>query len=314
MENPTPMSESQPPRRSVPRTVTPLSVPAIDAAGTLRFPLKQQALDALVRDALEEDGAFDDLTTIATVVSERRARAALVARENGVVCGVALALDAFRLLDPKVAIRIDVEDGMRVSPGASVLFVNGNARALLSAERVALNFLQRLSGIASITAEFVAAVEGSGAKILDTRKTTPGWRALEKYAVRAGGGHNHRMDLSTAVLIKDNHLAALDGDIAMAVHRTRELAPGVKVEVECDSMEQVERALAAGADIIMLDNMSLEDMRAAVRFVRKRAILEVSGGVNLATVRGIAETGVDWISVGALTHSAPSLDLALDFD
>lgn len=314
MENPTPMSESQEPRRSVPRTVTPLSVPAIDAAGTLRFPLKQQALDALVRDALDEDGAFDDLTTIATVVSERRARATLVARENGVVCGVALALNAFRLLDPKVAIRIDVEDGMRVAPGASVLFVNGNARALLSAERVALNFLQRLSGIASITAEFVAAVEGTGAEILDTRKTTPGWRSLEKYAVRAGGGHNHRMDLSSAVLIKDNHLAALDGDIAMAVHRTRELAPGVKVEVECDNLEQVERALAAGADIIMLDNMSLDDMRAAVRFVRKRAILEASGGVDLATVRGIAETGVDWISVGALTHSAPSLDLALDFD
>ena len=315
MENPSPMPESQPPRRSVPRTVTPLSVPAIDAAaGTLRFPLKQQALDELVRDALEEDGAFDDLTTIATVVSERRARAALVARESGIVCGVALALDAFRLLDQKVAIRIDVEDGMKVTPGASVLFVNGNARALLSAERVALNFLQRLSGIASLTAQFVAAIEGTGAKILDTRKTTPGWRKLEKYAVRAGGGYNHRMDLSTAVLIKDNHLAALDGDIAKAVHRARELAPGVKVEVECDNIEQVEHALAAGADIIMLDNMSLEDMRAAVRFVRKRAILEASGGVNLTTVRGIAETGVDWISVGALTHSAPSMDLALDFD
>ncbi|HEY2376567.1 MAG TPA: carboxylating nicotinate-nucleotide diphosphorylase [Gemmatimonadaceae bacterium] len=314
MENPTPMKESQPPRRSVPRTVTPLSVPAIDAVGTLRFPLKQQALDALVRGALDEDGAFDDLTTIATVVSERRARGTLVARENGVVCGVALALDAFRLLDPKVAIRIDVEDGVRVAKGASVLFVNGNARALLSAERVALNFLQRLSGIASLTAEFVAAVAGTEAKILDTRKTTPGWRQLEKYAVRAGGGHNHRMNLSSAVLIKDNHLAALDGDIATAVHRARELAPEVKVEVECDDMEQVERALAAAADVIMLDNMSLDEMRSAVRHVRKRAILEASGGVNLGTVRGIAETGVDWISVGALTHSAPAMDLALDFD
>ena len=314
MENPTPMPESQPPRLSVPRTVTPLSVPAIDAAGTLKFPLKQQALDALVRGALDEDGAFDDLTTIATVVSERRARGTLVAREGGVVCGVALALDAFRLLDPKVAIRIDVEDGMRVSSGASVLFVNGNARALLSAERVALNFLQRLSGIASLTAQFVAAVAGTGAKILDTRKTTPGWRQLEKYAVRAGGGHNHRMNLSSAVLIKDNHLAALDGDIAKAVQRTRELAPEVKVEVECDSIEQVERALTAGADIIMLDNMALDEMRSAVRYVRKRAVLEASGGVNLSTVRGIAETGVDWISVGALTHSAPAMDLALDFD
>jgi nicotinate-nucleotide pyrophosphorylase (carboxylating) len=313
MENPRPMSESQQPR-SIPRTVTPLSVPAIDSKGMLRFPMKQQALDALVRGALEEDGAFNDLTTIATVVSERRARAALVARENGTVCGIALALNAFRLLDPKVAIRIDVEDGARVSSGSSVLFVNGNARALLSAERVALNFLQRLSGIASLTAEFVAAVEGTGAKILDTRKTTPGWRQLEKYAVRAGGGCNHRIDLSSAVLIKDNHLAALDGDIAVAVHRARELAKGVKIEVECDSIEQVDRAVAAGADIIMLDNMSLEQMRTAVRHVRKRAILEASGGVSLTTVRGIAETGVDWISVGALTHSAPAMDLALDFD
>jgi nicotinate-nucleotide pyrophosphorylase (carboxylating) len=314
MENPTPMSESQQERRSIPRTVTPLSVPAIDATGSLRFPLKQQAVDALVRSALDEDGAFNDLTTIATVVSERRARAALVARENGIICGVALALDAFRLLDQKVAIRIDAEDGTRVTAGSSVMFVNGSARALLSAERVALNFLQRLSGIASLTAEFVAAVEGTGAKILDTRKTTPGWRKLEKYAVRAGGGCNHRLDLSSAVLIKDNHLSALDGDIAMAVNRARELAPAVKVEVECDNLEQVETALQARADIIMLDNMSLDDMRLAVRLVRKRAIVEASGGVNLTTVRGIAETGVDWISVGALTHSAPAMDLALDFD
>jgi len=315
MENSTPMNDSQSQPRSTPRTVTPLSVPAIDAvAGTLRFPLKQQALDAVVKGALEEDGAFNDLTTIATVVSERRARGALVAREAGVICGIALALDAFRLLDPKVAIRIDVEDGTRVTPGASVMFVNGNARALLSAERVALNFLQRLSGIASLTAQFVAAVEGTEAKILDTRKTTPGWRQLEKYDVRAGCGYNHRLDLSSAFLIKDNHLAALDGDIGMAVRRARELAPEVKVEVECDNLDQVESALRAGADIIMLDNMSLEDMRAAVRLVRKRAVLEASGGVNLTTVRGIAETGVDWISVGALTHSAPSLDLSLDFD
>ena len=314
MENSTPMSEPHQERRSIPRTVTPLTVPALDHLGLLRFPLKQQALDTLVRNALEEDGAFNDLTTIATVVSERRARATVVAREHGVVCGIALALNTFRLLDAKVAIRIDVEDGARVGPGASVMFVNGNARALLSAERVALNFLQRLSGIASLTAQFVTAVEGTGARILDTRKTTPGWRQLEKYAVRAGGGYNHRMDLSSAVLIKDNHLSALDGDIAKAVHRARELAPGVKIEVECDTLEQVEKAVAAGADIIMLDNMSLDVMRDAVRVVRKRATLEASGGVSLSTVRAIAETGVDWISVGALTHSAPAMDLALDFD
>jgi nicotinate-nucleotide pyrophosphorylase (carboxylating) len=314
MENFTPMSESQQERRSIPRTVTPLSVPALETLGTLRFPLKQQALDAMVRGALEEDGAFNDLTTIATVVSERRARATLVARDQGVICGVPLALNTFRLLDPKVAIRIDAEDGARVSPGTSVLFVNGNARALLSAERVALNFLQRLSGIASLTAQFVAAVDGTGAKILDTRKTTPGWRQLEKYAVRAGGGYNHRMDLSSAVLIKDNHLSALDGEVAKAVHRARELAPGVKIEVECDTLDQVERAVTARADVIMLDNMSLDEMREAVKLVRKRATIEASGGVNLATVRGIAQTGVDWISVGALTHSAPAMDLALDFD
>ena len=311
MENQAPMSQS---RRSIPRTITPLETPALDRSGLLRFPLKQQALDVLVKSALDEDNAFNDITTIATVVSERRGRGTLAARESGVVCGVALAVNAFRALDTKVAIRVDVEDGMRVEPGTSVLFVNGNARALLSAERVALNFLQRLSGIASMTAQYVAAVKGTGAKILDTRKTTPGWRQLEKYAVRAGGGFNHRMDLSSAVLIKDNHLAAVDGDVALAVRRARELAPKVKIEVECDRLEQVSHALEAGADIIMLDNMSLEQMRAAVRLVDKRATVEASGGVNLTTVRGIAETGVDWISVGALTHSARAMDLALDFD
>ena len=311
MENQAPMSE---PRRSVPRTVTPLQVPVIDGSGMLRFPLKQTALDTLVRSALDEDNAFNDLTTIATVVSERRGRGTLAARESGVVCGVALALNAFRMLDAKVAIRVDIEDGMRVERGTSVMFLNGNARALLSAERVALNFLQRLSGIASLTAQFVSAVQGTGAKILDTRKTTPGWRQLEKYAVRAGGGYNHRMDLASAILIKDNHLAAVEGDIGLAVRRSRELAKGVKVEVECDTLEQVQRALEARADVIMLDNMSLEQMRHAVQLVDKRATVEASGGVNLSTVRGIAETGVDWISVGALTHSARAMDLALDFD
>jgi len=196
-----------------------------------------------------------------------------------------------------------------------VLFVTGHARGLLSAERVALNYMQRLSGIATLTWRYVDAVRGTNAKILDTRKTTPGWRALEKYAVRAGGGTNHRMDLSTGVLIKDNHLAALDGDVAKAVERARAIAPaGVKIEVECDRIEQVERAADAGADIILLDNMPLETMTACVKIVAGRAILEASGGVSLPTVRAIAETGVDWISVGALTHSAPSMDLALDFD
>jgi nicotinate-nucleotide pyrophosphorylase (carboxylating) len=301
-------------RRSIPRTITHLDTPAIDAEGPLRFPFKQPQIDALVRSALEEDGAFNDLTTIATVVSSRRARGTVVAREAGVICGVVLALDAFRLIDSKVAIRVDVEDGTRVAPDTSVLFVKGHARALLSAERVALNFLQRLSGIASLTARYVEAVKGTKAKILDTRKTTPGWRQLEKYAVRSGGGVNHRMDLSSAILIKDNHLAAVEGDVGVAVRRARELAPNVKVEVECDRLSQVEEALAAGADIILLDNMSVETMRQCVALTAGRATLEASGNVNLSTVRAIAETGVDWISVGALTHSARSMDLALDFD
>jgi nicotinate-nucleotide pyrophosphorylase (carboxylating) len=196
-----------------------------------------------------------------------------------------------------------------------VLFVSGHARGLLSAERVALNFIQRLSGVATLTCRYVDAIAGTRATIIDTRKTTPGWRALEKYAVRAGGGTNHRMDLSSAVLIKDNHLAAVDGDVQKAVERARDLAPqGTKIEVECDRIEQVDAAVRAEADIILLDNMSNDDMRRCVELVQGRAILEASGGVNLSTVRGIAETGVDWISVGALTHSAPALDLGLDFE
>jgi nicotinate-nucleotide pyrophosphorylase (carboxylating) len=302
-------------RRAIPRTITPLSVPALDSTAPLRFPLTRDALDAFVQNALIEDGAFNDITTIATVVSHRRSRARLVARQSGVVCGVPLGLEAFRLLDTKVSIRVEHEDGMRVRPGDPILFVTGHARALLSAERVALNYMQHLSGIASLTARYVDEVKGTGAKILDTRKTLPGWRTLEKYAVRAGGGTNHRMDLSTGVLIKDNHLAALDGDVAKAVKRARELAPkGVKIEVECDRLEQVERAVAAGADIVLLDNMPLEVMAECARVVDGAAILEASGGVTLSTVRRIAETGVNWISIGALTHSAGSLDLALDFE
>jgi nicotinate-nucleotide pyrophosphorylase (carboxylating) len=302
-------------RRTKPRTIAPLSAAAVDGSDLLRFPLKQDILATVVRSALQEDSAFNDLTTIATVVSDRRARARLVARERGVIAGIPLALEAFRSLDPKVAIRVDLEDGQRVSEGAPVLFVTGHARGLLSAERVALNYLQRLSGIASITAKFVDAVKGTGAKILDTRKTTPGWRTLEKYAVRAGGGVNHRMDLASGVLIKDNHLAALDGDVSLAVRRAREIAPaGVKIEVECDSVEQVVQAVEAGADIIMLDNMPAALMAECVRLIRKRAIVEASGGVDLTTVRAIAETGVDWISVGGITHSARAMDLALDFE
>jgi nicotinate-nucleotide pyrophosphorylase (carboxylating) len=304
-----------PERRRPPRTITPLSTPAIGGRGMLRFPYSQDELRGLVKNALDEDGAFNDVTTLATVVSDRRARARLVARRVGVVSGVPLAVEAFCTLDPKVTIRVDQEDGARVERGDSILYLTGHARALLAAERVALNFMQRLSGVASLTARYVDEVRGTKAKILDTRKTTPGWRLLEKYAVRCGGGTNHRLNLSSAVLIKDNHLAAVEGDIGVAVRRARDLAPaGTKVEVECETIDQVRGALEAKADIIMLDNMSPAQMAECVRLVAGRAITEASGGVNLDTVRRIAETGVDWISVGALTHSAPALDLALDFE
>ena len=281
----------------------------------LHLHLTRKELSSIVAAALEEDDTKHDITTAATVLSDRRARCRLVARQSGVVAGLALACEAFEQLDRDVTLRIDQDDGSRVTESTPVMFLSGHARGLLSAERVALNFVQRLSGIATLTARYVDAVAGTGAHILDTRKTTPGWRRLEKYAVRAGGGMNHRMDLSNAVLIKDNHLAAVDGDIGIAVKRVRAVAPmGVKVEVECETLDQVRSALDAGADVIMLDNMRLAELREAVRLVDGRAVTEASGGVTLDTVRSIAETGVDWISVGALTHSAPALDLALDFD
>jgi nicotinate-nucleotide pyrophosphorylase (carboxylating) len=281
----------------------------------LHFPLSKKETTAIVGAALLEDDTKHDITTAATVLSNRRARCRLVARQSGVIAGLALACEAFEQLDPAVTIRIEHEDGTRIRPETPVMFLSGHARGLLSAERVALNFVQRLSGIATLTARYVETIAGTGARILDTRKTTPLLRRLEKYAVRAGGGLNHRMDLSSGVLIKDNHLAAVDGDIALAVSRARAVAPlGIKVEVECDTIDQVLAAIDAGADVIMLDNMPLLELREAVKLVDGRAVTEASGGVTLDTVRPIAETGVDWISVGALTHSAPALDLALDFD
>ena len=281
----------------------------------LHFPLTKKETTAIVAAALQEDDTTHDITTAATVKSNRRARCRLVARQTGVIAGLPLACEAFEQLDPAVTIRIEHEDGTRIRPDTPVMFLSGHAVGLLSAERVALNFVQRLSGIATMTARYVEAVAGTGVHILDTRKTTPLLRRLEKYAVRAGGGLNHRMDLSSAVLIKDNHLAAVDGDIALAVSRARAVGPlGIKVEVECDTLDQVRAAIDAGADVIMLDNMQLAELRQAVQLVDGQAVTEASGGVTLDTVRPIAETGVDWISVGALTHSAPALDLALDFD
>jgi nicotinate-nucleotide pyrophosphorylase (carboxylating) len=278
------------------------------------FPLDREETEALVRAALEEDHAFEDVTTLATVSEEARATARMVARAPGVIAGLPLAVVAFRLLEPSVKVQVVAWDGSRVARGDAVLELEGPARALLSAERIALNFVQRLSGVATLTARYVDAVRGTRAQILDTRKTTPTLRALEKYAVRCGGGVNHRMDLASAVLIKDNHLAAVNGDIAEAVRRSRSHAPeGICVEVECDDAAQVEAAAEAGADVILLDNMTPDEMRGCVEIVAGRALTEASGGITLAAARAVAEAGVDRISVGALTHSAPALDVALDF-
>lgn len=298
-----------------PRRIAALAERGFTPTRGLRFPYARLMTTTMVRDALEEDGASDDLTTIATIVSDRRQRCVIVAREAGVIAGIPLAREAFRQRDPKASVRAAVRDGQRVNAATPVIFVTGHARGLLSAERVALNFMQRLSGVASLTRKYVDAVKGTGVKILDTRKTTPGWRRLEKYAVRAGGGMNHRIDLSSAVLIKDNHLAAVDGDIELAVRRSRELAPaGTPVEVECDNLDQVRSALVAEAEVIMLDNMTEPMMREAVQLINGRAVTEASGGVTLESARAIAETGVDWISVGALTHSAKAMDLSLEFE
>ena len=298
-----------------PRRIAALAERGFAPTRGLRFPFARLMSATIVRTALEEDAAASDISSIATIVSDRRARCSIVAREAGVICGIPLVREVFKQRDARVSVRSTVRDGREVSASTPVIFITGHARGLLSAERVALNFMQRLSGIASLTRKYVKAVKGTNAKILDTRKTTPGWRRLEKYAVRAGGGMNHRMDLSSAVLIKDNHLAAVGGDVELAVKRAREVAAsGIAVEVECDNLDQVRSALVAEADVIMLDNMSIELMREAVELVNGRAVIEASGRVTLDRVRSIAETGVDWISVGELTHSARAMDLALDFE
>jgi nicotinate-nucleotide pyrophosphorylase (carboxylating) len=297
-----------------PRRIAILAERGLGPSGTLRFPYARMMTSTIVREALDEDAADNDITSIATIQTERRARCRIVARQQGVVAGIPLARESFRQRDSKASVRSTVRDGQLVDAGAEVMFITASPRGLLSAERVALNYLQRLSGVATITHQFVDAVAGTKAKILDTRKTTPGWRRLEKYAVRAGGGMNHRMDLGAVILIKDNHLSALDGDVSVAIKRAREIGPGKSVEVECDNIDQVRAAVDAGADIIMLDNMTNARLREAVGLVDGRAVTEASGGVRLETVRGIAETGVDWISVGALTHSAKALDLGLDFE
>jgi len=272
---------------------------------------------ATVRLALAEDVGAGDITSLAIVPDHMTATAVMVAREPLVVAGLPVAEAVFHEVAPALEITCQAADGDRLAAEQPLMRITGAARAILTAERVALNFLQRLSGVATLTRQYVDAIQGAHATVLDTRKTTPGLRRLEKYAVQCGGGQNHRFGLFDLVMIKDNHLAALrdalPNPVAAAVQRARERYPGVRVEVETDTLEQVELALEAGADVVLLDNMTLIQLRLAVQKARGRALTEASGGVNLGTVRAIAETGVDFISVGALTHSARAVDIALDF-
>ena len=278
--------------------------------------LRRNVIDRAVAAALEEDAPWGDITSEMLIPESSTARADLIAREPGVFSGGEVFAAAFRLTDPAIVVELNVRDGEAFERGAVLAVVTGPARGVLTAERIGLNFVQRMSGIATLTARYVAEVAHTGARIADTRKTTPGLRAFERHAVMNGGGHNHRYSLSDAVMAKDNHLAvltatglsvtaALQGAIARLSHTTH-------VEVEVDRLDQIEAVLAAGIGTIMLDNFSLDDLRRGVEQVGGRATVEASGGVSLDTVRAIAETGVDVISVGALTHSARALDLGLD--
>ncbi len=271
-----------------------------------------------VKSALAEDIGRGDVTTLATVPKALAFRAVLRAREPLVVAGLEFAKAAFLQLSSSVRVEYLVHVGTHVGRGDRLLRLTGPARAILTAERVALNYVQHLSGIATLTAQFVAALKGTRAQILDTRKTTPGWRRFEKYAVACGGGKNHRFGLFDLVLIKDNHLAALQAEkpnaVAAAIQRARKRYPRLKVEVEADTLEQAAQAVEAGADILLLDNMTPAQLRQAVKIAKGRAQTEASGGVRLDTVRAIADSGVDFISVGALTHSARAVDIGLDFE
>lgn len=278
--------------------------------------LNQQTIRNAVQLALDEDLAHGDVTTSALFPRAIQARAAIVAHQPMTVAGVAVAQEVFLAVDPSLRIVKTIKDGTTVKPGKEVIVVQGDVRSLLMAERVAVNFLQHLSGIATLTAKFCAAIRNTATTILDTRKTTPGLRALEKWAVHLGGGRNHRFSLGDGVLIKDNHLALLRStgiDVAGACRLARAEAPhGLRIEVEAKSLQEVKEALAGQADIILLDNMSPALVQKAVVLIKKRALIEVSGGITLQTVADMARVGVDFISVGALTHSAPAADLSMD--
>ena len=268
----------------------------------------------LIKSALSEDIGSGDITTNALIPQDSIASGVMIAKEPLVVAGIDLAIASFKELDDSVDFSVEVLDGQDGDFFQPLLRIHGPARALLTAERTALNFLQRLSGIATLTAKYVKQVEGTGAKILDTRKTIPGWRILEKYAVVCGGGMNHRMGLYDQAMVKDNHLVAVGGNIIEAVLRIRENYPDIKVEVEADTVQQAQSAAEAGADIILLDNMSYDELRQSVELINGRSSTEASGGITMETVREVAETGVDYISIGALTHSAPSVDIGFNFD
>lgn len=270
-------------------------------------------IETSVRAALDEDlGRAGDITSLATIPAEKQATAVIAARQQGVIAGLPMAAMAFALIDPALRFQPLAEDGGSVAPGDVVARISGGARGILSGERVALNYMGRLSGIATLTARYAAQVAHTRAHICCTRKTTPGLRAFEKYAVRCGGGMNHRFGLDDAFLIKDNHIAVAGGVVAALRAAKRVAGHLVKIEIEVDTLEQLRAVLGEGADVVMLDNMSLVQLREAVALIGGRIRTEASGGVNLETVRAIAETGVDLISVGALTHSASVLDLGLD--
>jgi nicotinate-nucleotide pyrophosphorylase (carboxylating) len=273
-------------------------------------------IDAIVHLALSEDIGTGDITTNSTVPQSATARGTFRAKQAGVVSGITATAAVFAAVDSAIEFEPRLENGDTFDIGDEIAIVHGPARSVLTGERVALNFLQRLSGVATATRRYVDAVTGTNARIIDTRKTTPGMRLLEKAAIRHGGGHNHRVGLSDGILIKDNHLAAIgDDSIRRSIRAAREAAPHtLKVEVEVTTLEQLEEALDAQAEVIMLDNMDPETMREAVRRVNGRALLEASGGITYESVRAVAETGVDLISVGALTHSAPAVDISLQFE
>jgi nicotinate-nucleotide pyrophosphorylase (carboxylating) len=273
---------------------------------------------ALIQQALEEDGAYADITTLSTVPADQWSHGRILARKPGVIAGLALAVEVFHLFDERINVDLLVQDGATVQANEDLMLLEGPARSLLSVERTVLNFIGRLSGVATLTAHCVQALEGTQARILDTRKTTPGLRALEKWAVQLGGGQNHRFGLSDGVLIKDNHIKAAGG-IGQAITAARRMAPHLlKIEVECETLDEVRQALAADADVILLDNMDIETMCTAVELIRRAApkvLIEASGdiGTNTERLKQVAETGVDFISSGALTHSAPNFNVSLEF-